>query len=135
MRFAQRRELRDMARKNKVETILVWMQIDQESAFARVGKRDRRKLDDKYTPSIDRKTFDQVASYMQNPQQTEEYIVVSGKHTYHTQRNAVLKKLYDMGITSPDSNNPKVVKPGLVNLVPNPLAGRVDSTRRNIHIR
>jgi predicted kinase len=135
MRFAQRRELRDMARKNKVETILVWMQIDQESAFARVSKRDRRKLDDKYTPSIDRKTFDQVASYMQNPQQTEEYIVVSGKHTYHTQRNAVLKKLYDMGITSPDSNNPKVVKPGLVNLVPNPLAGRVDSTRRNIHIR
>ena len=135
MRFAQRRELRDIARKNKVETIMVWLQIDHESAFVRVSKRDRRKLDDKYTPSIDRKTFDQIASYMQNPQQTEEYIVISGKHTYHTQRNAILKKLYDMGITSPDSNNPKVVKPGLVNLIPNPLAGRVDATRRNIHIR
>lgn len=135
MRFAQRRELRDIARKNKVETILVWLQIDQESAFARVSKRDRRKVDDKYSPSIDRKTFEQSISYMQNPQPTEEYIVISGKHTYQTQRNAILKKLYDLGLTSPDSNNPKIVKPGLVNLVPNPLGGRVDSARRNIHIR
>jgi predicted kinase len=135
MRLAQRRELRDMARKNKIETLLVWFQIDPESAFIRVNKRDRRKMDDKYTPSIDRNTFDQLASHMQNPQPTEDYIVISGKHTYHTQRNAVLKKLYDMGLTSPDSNNPKVVKPGLVNLIPNLQAGRVDSTRRNIHIR
>lgn len=135
MRLSQRRELRDMARKNKVETLLVWLQIDQESAYARVSKRDRRKLDDKYTPSIDRNTFDQLASQMQNPQPTEDYMVISGKHTYHTQRNAVLKKLYDMGLSAPDSNNPKVVKPGLVNLVPNPLGGRVDPARRNIHIR
>jgi predicted kinase len=135
MRLSQRRELRDMARKHKIETVLVWLQIDQESAYARVSKRDRRKLDDKYSPSIDRSTFDKMASFMQNPQSTEDYMVISGKHTYHTQRNAILKKLYDMGLTSPDSNNPRVVKPGLVNLVPNPLGGRVDSTRRNINIR
>jgi predicted kinase len=135
MRFSQRRELRDMARKHKIETVLVWLQIDQESAFARVSKRDRRKLDDKYSPSVDRSTFDKLAGFMQNPQPTEDYMVISGKHTYHTQRNAILKKLYDMGLSSPDSNNPRVVKPGLVNLVPNPLGGRVDSTRRNINIR
>lgn len=136
MRLSQRRELREMARKNKVDTILVWLQVDAESSFARVSKRDRRKMDDKYTPSIDRATFEQVAGAMQNPTQTEEYMVISGKHTYQTQRSAILKKLYDMGLTIPgDTSGPKIVKPGLVNLVPNPLGGRVDPTRRNINIR
>lgn len=135
MRVSQRRELRELARKNKVETLLIWFQIDPVSAFARVSKRDRRKLDDRYTPSIDQRTFEQVASNMQNPQPTEDYMVISGKHTYHTQRSSVLKKLYDLGLTAPNSNGPKVVKPGLVNLVPNPLNGRVDPARRNINIR
>ncbi len=134
MRVSQRRELREIARKNKVETVLIWFQIDAESAFLRVSKRDRRKLDDKYTPSISRSTFEQIAGAMQNPQPTEEYMVISGKHTYHTQRSSVLKKLYDMGLSAPNSNNPKVVKPGLVNLIPNPMGGRVDPTRRNINI-
>lgn len=135
MRLSQRRELRDMARKNKVETILIWLQVDAESAFSRVGKRDRRKTDDKYTPSIDRPTFDQVASHMQNPQTTEDYMVISGKHTYQTQRSAIIKKLYDLGLVTAESAGKQIVKPGLVNLIPNPLAGRVDNTRRNIVIR
>lgn len=135
MRAAQRRELRDIARKNKVETLLVWLQVDVESAFNRVSKRDRRKLDDKYTPSIERSTFEQIASHMQNPLTTEDYMVISGKHTYHTQRNAVLKKLYDLGLVSTDGAGAKLVKPGLVNLVPNHMGGRVDNSRRNIVIR
>lgn len=135
MRATQRRELRDIARKNKVETLLVWLQVDVESAFNRVSKRDRRKLDDKFTPSIDRATFEQVTSHMQNPLTTEDYMVISGKHTYHTQRNAVLKKLYDQGLISTEGAGTKLVKPGLVNLVPSPMAGRVDNSRRNIIIR
>lgn len=135
MRASQRRELRDMARKNKVQTLLVWMQVDPDSAYARVNKRDHRKLDDKYTPSIDKRTFEQIASRMQNPQSTEDYMVISGKHTYQTQRSAIIKKLYDLGLVSTDSAGRQMVKPGLVNLIPNPLAGRVDNTRRNIPIR
>ena len=135
MRLGQRRELRDMARKNKVDTLLIWLQVDAESAFSRVGKRDRRKTDDKYTPSIDRATFDQVASHMQNPQSTEDYMVISGKHTYQTQRSAIIKKLFDLGLVTTESAGHNIVKPGLVNLVPSPLAGRVDNTRRNIVIR
>src|SRR3989344_8589784 len=42
-RVGQRRLLRDMARKASAEPVLVWMQIDPESAFMRVTKRDRRK--------------------------------------------------------------------------------------------
>lgn len=135
MRVSQRRELRELARKNKVETMLIWFQIDADSAFQRVSKRDRRRADDKFTPSISRSTFEQVASNMQNPQPTEDYMVISGKHTYHTQRSSVLKKLFDLGLITTGNAGSKVVMPGLVNLIPNPLAGRVDTNRRNINIR
>lgn len=134
MRVSQRRELRDMARKCKAHTLLIWFQIDMDSAFARVAKRDRRKTDDKYSLPLDPETFKSLAQGMQNPTTTEDYMVISGKHTYLTQRSSVLKKLYDSGLlTTGDAS--KVVKPGLVNLIPSPMAGRVDPTRRNINIR
>lgn len=134
-RLTQRRDLRDLARKHKADVLLVWLQIDQDSAYTRVSKRDRRKTDDRYTASLDRATFQQVAAGMQNPQPTEDYIVISGKHTYNTQRSAIIKKLYDLGLVSTDNAGSKLVKPQLVNLIPNPIAGRVDPHRRNINIR
>ncbi len=135
MRFSQRRILRDMARKAKVQPVLIWFQIDIESAFVRVNKRDRRKADDKYAVPLDRTTFESVIGPMQNPTATEDYIVISGKHTFETQRSAVLKKMYEMGLLKAESAHSGVIKPGLVNLVPNSSAGRVDSSRRNIVIR
>jgi hypothetical protein len=72
---------------------------------------------------------------MQNPTNIEDFIVISGKHTYQTQRNAIFKKLYDQGLLTSGSASSKIVKPELVNLIPNPMAGRVDQTRRNIVIR
>lgn len=134
-RLAQRRTLRDLARKTKAHAALAWIQIDIESAFARVVKRDRRKADDRYSEALDRTTFESVISQMQNPEPTEDYVVISGKHNYQTQRNAIIKKLYDMGLINTDSAISRTVKPGLVNLVPNPAAGRVDAARRNIVIR
>lgn len=133
-RMSERRAMRDMARKHKAQPVLVWFQIDTESAFARTQQRDRRKSDDKYASPLDRSTFENLASRMQNPNSTEDYIVVSGKHNFLTQRNAVTKKLYDMGLLTTELTT-KVVKPGLVNLVPTPAAGRVDNSRRNIVIR
>lgn len=134
MRQVQRRALRDLARKCKAEPVLVWFQVDTETAFARTAKRDRRKTDDKFAPPISRKMFDTLAAGMQNPSATEEYIVVSGKHTYQTQRSAVIRKLYQTGLLQADQANAGLAKPALINLVPSPLAGRVDPTRRNIRI-
>lgn len=134
-RIGQRRILRDLARRAKAQTSLIWIQIDVESAFTRVVKRDRRKVDDKYARPMDRTTFETLSGHMQNPETTEDFMVISGKHTYQTQRSAVIKKLYDMGLIHPDSASSKLVKPGLVNLIPNPMGGRVDQSRRNIVIR
>jgi predicted kinase len=134
MRLSQRRQLRDMARKAGAQTVLIWFQVDVESAFARATKRDRRKADDKYSPAIDRETFDRLASGMQNPQ-NEDYLVISGKHVFTTQLSAFLKRLREDGLVTMNEVNSKLVKPGLVNLIPNPAAGRVDMSRRNIIIR
>src|SRR6185437_13928160 len=40
MRLSQRRTLRDMARKMHAQPLLIWLQIDIESAFTRVASRD-----------------------------------------------------------------------------------------------
>ncbi len=133
-RLAQRRLLRDLARKMKAEHLLIWLQIDTETAFARTQRRDRRKSDDRYAQPFDRDGFESRAKLMQNPR-NEDYIVISGKHTFNTQRSAVVKRLYEMGLIDAGSASSKVVKPGLINLIPNPLGGRVDPTRRNIVIR
>jgi predicted kinase len=135
MRLQQRRELRDLARKVKSQSLLVWFQIDPESAYARIAKRDRRKADDKYALPIDHTTFEGIMGGMQNPANTEDYVVVSGKHNYQTQRSSVIKRLYDLKLITSDGPNQKMVRPELVNLIPNPLAGRVDQSRRNIVIR
>jgi predicted kinase len=135
MRVSQRRALRNMAAKAGVETVLVWLQIDTESAFARASRRDRRKIDDHYAQALDRAAFDSLASAMQNPDPTERYQVISGKHVFGTQRNAILRHLLDRHLITLDPSANQISKPGLVNLVPNPAAGRVDLSRRNISIR
>jgi predicted kinase len=134
MRLTQRRLLRDMARKSGAQPILIWQQIDVESSYQRASKRDRRKADDKFSPAVDRQTFERIASGMQNPQ-NEEYIVISGKHVFGTQLSALMKRLQELGLVAASETNAKLVKPGLVNLIPKPIAGRVDMSRRNIVIR
>lgn len=134
MRLSQRRALRDMARRCDAQPILIWQQIDTDSAFVRASKRDRRRADDKFSPAVDRNTFERVASGMQNPQ-NEEYIVISGKHVFGTQLSALMKRLQELGLVTVTETNTKLVKPGLVNLIPKPIGGRVDMSRRNIVIR
>jgi predicted kinase len=135
MRTSQRRALRNMATRAGAETILVWLQIDSESAFSRVARRDRRRVDDRFAASLERPDFDNLSAGMQNPEITEKYLVVSGKHVFTTQKSAMLRHLLDRKLIDLDPSSHQIGKPGLINLVPNPSAGRVDMTRRNIIIR
>lgn len=136
MRQNQRHALREIARQAHAQPVLVWFQMDPESAYVRNAKRDRRRADDKYAAAYDRKTFQTIIGHMQNPVPSEDYIVVSGKHTFNAQFGAVARRLRDLGLLNTQGATP-AVKPGLVNLVPqpDPYKGRVDNTRRNITIR
>ena len=133
LRSTQRRKLRELARKHHAEYLLIWLQIDVDSAFSRTQERDRRTSDDKYAEPQTKNTFDRQAAGMQNPQ-GEDYIVISGKHTFATQKSAVINRLYQTGLIGSGTVQHSVTKPELVNLIPNPRAGRVDLSRRNISI-
>lgn len=134
MRAKQRHELRDLARRMHAQPLLVWFQMDPDTAFTRNIKRDRRRADDKYAPQWDRTSFESMIGHMQNPAPSEDYVVVSGKHLFNMQQSAVISKLRGLGVLSTDDASSRVIKPGLVNLVPK-SQGRVDMTRRNISIR
>ena len=135
-RFAQRRELRDLARKAGAEPLLLWQQIDADSSFARSSKRDRRKADDRYALVPTSELFARIAGAMQNPTAEESPIVTSGKHVFPNQLNAVLRTLYQKGIITPNHSSEVVAKPGLVNLVPTQQpTNRADMNRRNVFIR
>jgi predicted kinase len=133
LRIAQRRRLRELAQKHRAAYLLIWLQIDIDTAFARTQERDRRTADDKYSEPQTKSTFDRQVSGMQNPE-GEDYLVISGKHTFATQKNSIINRLYQMGLIGANTVQHSVAKPELVNLVPNPHAGRVDLSRRNITI-
>lgn len=133
IRSAQRRQLRELARKHKAEYLLIWIQLDGETALMRTQKRDKRTIDDRFAYEHSPETFERFTQNMQNPD-SENYVVVSGKHVFNTQKNAVLNKLYSLGLVETSAVQGGVSKPGLVNLVPTP-GGRVDNSRRNIVIR
>lgn len=135
VRASERRKVREVALQTKTTSILVWLQADPETTFERTQNRDRRKADDKYSFEYDEETYRDILAHMQNPEQ-EEYIVVSGKHTFHSQRSAVIKKLFDKNLISVEDMSSKTIKPGLTNLVPkNPVQLRGDIIHRNISIR
>jgi len=129
----QRRKLRNMAIKNGAVPLVVWLQIDQDTAYYRSSNRDRRKADDKYAVNWDEDHFNSISNTMQRPTNAENYTVISGKHLFNMQQSAIVRKLRDLGVVSDDQASSKVIKPGMVNLVPN--SGRVDYSRRNISIR
>jgi len=129
-RQAHRRTLRELAHRHHAESLLIWLQIDAESSYIRTQNRDRRTSDEQYAEPQTQATFDRHTTMMQNPQ-AEDYLVVSGKHTFATQKAAIMNRFYQMGLTSSASVQSNLAAPGLVNLIPNPQAGRVDFSRRN----
>jgi predicted kinase len=133
-RAKQRRVLYDVAYKHGAQPLLIWFQMDQDTAFARNVKRDRRRADDKYAARWDRTTYESIIAQMQNPTPGEDYAVISGKHLFNMQQSAVISKLRTKGVLGQDDANSRVIKPGLVNLVPQNQM-RYDVSRRNISIR
>lgn len=132
-RVSQRRKLRETARKQHAQYLLAWFQIDVEGAFARVNKRDKRKIDDKFARDFNRTEFDSYINTMQHPTKDEDFFVLSGKHSFAMQRSTLMKRLFELNLTNAEKVSEGVIKPGMVNLVPS--AGRVDLSRRNITIR
>lgn len=135
IRKAHRKHLFELAYKAHATPVVVWFQMDQETAFSRNVKRDRRRADDKYAAAWDRTSFEDIVSRMQNPTHGEDFVVISGKHLFNMQHSAVVSKLRSRGLLASGDASTQVIKPGLVNLIPKNNPGRYDASRRNISIR
>ncbi|MBI4034727.1 AAA family ATPase [Candidatus Saccharibacteria bacterium] len=131
-RRRQRHHLQKLAAKHRADYLLVWLQIDAETSFLRTQHRDRRTTDDRFAAPLSRQAYDNLLNSMQNPED-EDYIVVSGKHAFVTQKTAIVNRLYREGLINTGTVQSNILaKPGLVNLVPAPRP--TDYTRRNISI-
>jgi predicted kinase len=135
-RSIDRKSLRELSKKLHAKELLIWLQIDIDTAWARTKKRDKRKFEDKYACDLTAEQFKQYVRIMQNPN-NEDYLVISGKHQFKTQKNTILRRLHDMNALNVEALNPHMPRPELTNLVSRAQAqaGRVDLTRRNISIQ
>lgn len=126
-RLVRRKRIRDLIKKSGHRELIVWVQTDLNTAFDRASNRDRRQADDKYTASISQETFERLAAIFKKPQY-EDYAVISGKHVFKNQLNAVLRKLQlPTGQTSTNQSRTGTMEPVHNKSL---LGGRVDMNRR-----
>lgn len=84
---ADRLRLNKKAREAGYETLLIWIQTDQQTAKIRAtGKKST-------SSSKDEDKFEQFLKRFTPPNSVEKPLVISGKHTYASQAKVVLKKL------------------------------------------
>lgn len=121
---SHRLEIRKKAQAKGYDTLLVWVQTDQNTAKYRSMKRSSRRKDDKYNTSLTGQQYEQLAKRFSPPSSNEASIVISGKHTYATQARVVLKKL-----VTPRANDTQTIV-NHANRSPN-----ASSPRRNVIIR
>lgn len=90
---SDRVRLGQIARKAGYDVGIIWVQADLPTCRLRSLKRNPDKSDDdKYSPSISEEVFDAMSRRFTEPTR-ENFVAISGKHTYNTQAKMVLRKL------------------------------------------
>ncbi|HET6622427.1 MAG TPA: ATP-binding protein [Candidatus Saccharimonadales bacterium] len=99
---SERAELSRMAKAAGYRLLIIWVQVDEASALRRSVQPNRRTkhFDSDKTP-LTPELFEQFKKRFMPPLKTDDFLVISGKHTYATQAKVVLKK-----IVEPRSVNP-----------------------------
>jgi predicted kinase len=87
-----RMKIERIAREAGYDSLNIWVQTDVATARQRSLKRNPRKTDDQFNPSISNRVFEYLAKQFTPPTQ-ENHVVVSGKHTFAAQHATVMRKL------------------------------------------
>lgn len=108
--YIDRQDLTKLAKKKGYGMLIVWVQTDERSARLRATKRSARRDGDKLNMSMTDHAFDTAKASFMAPGKGEDFVVISGKHTYATQAKVVLRRF----VTSQDPASPVAtpVKPG-----------------------
>ncbi len=89
----EREKIRTSAQKADYDILYIWVQTDKATAKYRSMTRSKRRKGDVFNPSLSSEEYDNFEKRFTLPANSENYLVVSGKHTYATQARIVLKKL------------------------------------------
>lgn len=111
---AERVRLSKKARDAGYETLLIWIQTDQQTAKMRATSK---KATDTSTQNEDE--FDRFIKQFTPPNAVEKPLVISGKHTYASQAKVVLRKLSAPRTAATDQDTPpaRPTRPNSRNIV------------------
>jgi predicted kinase len=87
-----RQKFEQWAKKHNYGTLIVWVQTDEQTSRMRSTKRNPKRPDDVYSPSIAESKWSELSKRFAQPVK-EPYMVISGKHAFSTQAKMVLRKL------------------------------------------
>ncbi len=124
-----------LAKKHDANSIIVWLQTDENTAASRASNRDKRRVDDKFAINVSKDVFARLKKNLQKPYR-EDYVVTSGKYDFKVQLKTVVNKLMKLGYALDESRlAPRVVKKQSKPINASAsnkakLGGRVDQTRR-----
>jgi predicted kinase len=88
-----RQALEQFAAQHGYGTMLVWVQTDEPTAKTRATSRNAKRPGDEFNSKISPVQFAAQTKQLNPPVKNEDYVVISGKHTYSTQAKMVLRKL------------------------------------------
>lgn len=114
---AERRELSAFAQSHGYQTLFVWVQTEPGTALIRASKGIGK---DKPKYPLTKEQFKEAFRAFEPLVATEQYMVISGKHTYASQARNVLKKLAEPRAEQAklDPNNVQRPKPAPVSSTP-----------------
>jgi predicted kinase len=124
----ERLKLAQLAKKAGYNTLVVWVQTHETTARNRATKRSSRRTDDAYNISISPDWFEAQQRRLTAPT-TENYVVISGMHTYNTQAKAVLRKIIAARETAATNAHKTEIQEAVRQ------TRRPDSPRRSVIIR
>lgn len=94
--LAERRELENTARRNGFRILVIDVQTDEATCKRRATKRNSKNEGDRYKQSLTPAQFDAAIKTYNEPEASDNVVVISGKHTYKTQAKMVLRRMIEM---------------------------------------
>jgi predicted kinase len=89
----ERIQLEQFAANHNYDTLIVWVQTDEPTAKTRATTRNAKRPGDERNPRLTAEQYTTFSGRLVAPLKQEQYVVISGKHTYTTQARMVLRKL------------------------------------------
>lgn len=86
-------ELARIARAIGYDVLYVWVQTDEKTARARSLRRNPSRDMDVFNRSLSIEEFEHQYRKFTEPNHSEPFVVISGRHTYASQARIVLKRL------------------------------------------